>query len=326
MIREGVGNFKFVGFSNGTFGDIAMAAAKKFLEKGHRVLYVCFNKALAFFLANGQPEQENFKIRHFNVLDQLCFDRPVTNDNSPTPSGTTVFEQAMLERLNQTDADRLRFRPNVILVDEAQDFSAAKIDFLGKLWNKSGRNDGKMIFFSDSKQNIYQPTSDVLQRVHQRLQPELIQLTDNLRNTRTIFAKCRTLINLAETREPIPPGVQNIEKTLSFPKALDEITGLLRQFPRSDLAVLTSSEQMLRDIRIDGFSFNAAVDARAIRRWKSGMIAWKSTIHAFKGLEAPCVVLLIPEGADDPQNGNNFLQYIGASRAQYQLVIYTITT
>ena len=306
---------------------VAMAAAKKFLENGQRVLYVCFNKALAFFLANGQPEQENFKIRHFDVLDQLCFDEPVTHDNGQTPAGMTVFEQKMLEKLKQTitSPDLLRFRPNVILIDEAQDFSAAKINFLGKLWNQSGKNDGKMIFFSDPQQNIYQPTSNAMQLVQEKLHPQIIKLTDNLRNTKPIFDKCSTLIDLTKTREPVPAGVPNIEKTLSMQEALREITKLLQQFPRSDFAVLTASAQRLSDIRINGCSFNSAVDAQAVRRWKSGKTAWKSTIHAFKGLEAPCVVLLIPQGAANPQNENNFLQYIGASRAQYQLVIYTIT-
>ena len=93
----------------------------------------------------------------------------------------------------------------------------------------------------------------------------------------------------------------------------------------SDIAILTLAKDWVERIKIDGIAFTPPkyIDQTTVRQWKIlKTIAWRSTIHAFKGLEAACVVMLVPQ--DQRQDDNTkFTNYVAASRVQYKLYIYS---
>ena len=63
---------------------------------------------------------------------------------------------------------------------------------------------------------------------------------------------------------------------------------------------------------------------KSIEDWRQGRVIWTSTIKAFKGLEADCVIL-----ADGPAPGSAGFSvaelYVAASRAKHFLIIAPTT-
>ena len=59
-----------------------------------------------------------------------------------------------------------------------------------------------------------------------------------------------------------------------------------------------------------------------LKQWQQDKKIWKSTVHSFKGLEAECVIYV---KTDNIVEERLKIDYIGATRAKYQLIVFTLT-
>ncbi len=204
-------------------------------------------------------------------------------------------------------------RFDAIVVDEGQDF--AEDWWIPLQLALRDPNDGILYVFHDENQRIYRRASTF----PEGLAP--IPLTKNLRNTQPIHALARRYWSGGEFIAVGPEGravqfeeltrPQDVEKTVS--RVLHR---LLREesVPADDVAVLSGlalkKSQLGRRGQIGTFQVTSDQEA------EPGKVLL-DTIHSFKGLERPVVVLVELEDV----LANDELVYVGLTRARTHLVL-----
>ena len=298
---------------------IALACAKEYARMNKRVLYVCFNKALAKYLRSNNTSPL-ITILSYYQLPRYYYDNcpdakeyiPLRNQLHNNQNAIKDFwhqlENTFLDFLNEPNVS-LTPKYDLMLVDEAQDFTTEQYNLLRRLLKR----EHKIAWFSDAGQNIYapnwQPPSE-LQLDEQVFEPS--PLTLNLRNATRIFESFKEL-TLEET---IPQRIVQGEVTEDIPNYMPILRDLLerRHHGKQDIAILSNARNLLPT--------DAQLFTSDISRWYQGERILATTIHAFKGLEANCVFLLLQ---DIGQPNYTELEYIGRSRAKYLLYVLRYT-
>lgn len=298
---------------------IALACAKEYARMNRRVLYVCFNKALAEYLCSNNTSPL-ITILSYYQLPRYYYDicpyakeyiplkKQLHNSQNAINGFWPQLENTFLDFLNEPNV-RLTPKYDLMLVDEAQDFTTKQYNLLRRLLKR----EHKIAWFSDAGQNIYapnwQPPSE-LQLDEQVFEPS--PLTLNLRNATKIFESFKEL-TLEETK---PQHIVQGEVTEDIPNYMPILRDLLerRHHGQQDIAILSNAKNLLPT--------DAHLFTNDISRWYQGERILATTIHAFKGLEANCVFLLLQ---DIGQPNYNELEYIGRSRAKYLLYVLRYT-
>lgn len=298
---------------------IALACAKEYARMNKQVLYVCFNKALAEYLRSNNTSPL-ITILSYYQLPRYYYDNcpdakeyiPLRNQLHNNQNAINGFwpqlENTFLDFLKEPNV-RLTPRYDLMLVDEAQDFTTKQYDLLRRLL----RREHKIAWFSDAGQNIYAPNwtpPSVLQLDEQVFEPN--PLTLNLRNATRIFESFKKL-TLEDTR---PQRIVQGEVKEDIPNYMPILSDLLerRHHGKQDIAILSNAKDLLPT--------DAHLFTNDISRWYQGERILATTIHAFKGLEANCVFLLLQ---DIGQPNYDELEYIGRSRAKYLLYVLRYT-
>ena len=300
---------------------LALEKARRLSIEDHSVLVTCYNSRLAYWLNKTQPCYPGVSIVHFH---KLCIDIATkANIKIPTLSSDVVQNDQeyyfgfLIPQLLIDAAERIGPQFNAIIADEGQ-------DFYGNWWIALESllvDPDKDIFyiFCDDNQNIY--TGNEVE--YPFLSPS-ISLNINCRNTRKIYEKVmehyRGPINV-QGSGPIgrrPEIVHLSSNNALLPSLSKKIHNTVydEKIPAQEVVILTPKSQITSILKTGTKLGNFSLT------WKepeSNEIEC-STIHSFKGLERPVVMLV--EMEQYKQEEISVLYYIGASRASNHLIVF----
>lgn len=297
---------------------IGFAIAENFLESNpdKKVLYVCYNSCLAAFydLKRGK---KNLEITTFFRLSNHCFtDKIISSINSIKDWSDRAPEMNELWKDKKNRNSKFVFF-DLIIVDEAQDFTGDMLNFISKL----RKPEAKIVFFSDVVQNIY-VKNPLIEKIGQKL--DMLRL--NVRNTKPIDEfSCKPIDTLKVTATFTGPDVS--EEKGDMNALTQKLQEVIVQFEPSQIAVLSDSQDIVD--KIDSSSFYSFVtggssfseNKKNLSQWIENKKIWKSTVHAFKGLEAECVIYVKTNNVGSEQIK---IDYIGETRAKLQLIVFTL--
>lgn len=306
---------------------LAINAAQDFIRRGYRVLYVCYNQLLAADVYLRFPcnvrENENLVVGYFHRLDTLLFGKSLSLIGKDGKFDERLTDQNFL---NVATTNKIK-KFDVILVDEAQDFNDTKIKFILRIARIDRR---KIIFFSDSEQMIYQNNNAVDAFPAFKGKLNVKKLLVNIRNSATIHTYSSLIIGDNGTRSVAKlkgPEVTEFENA-TINDINDYLNALFQEVSAKNVAILSNR-------RTDGLQLNVGNkrfygrkekfkdSLRNLQQWREGRndVVWTSTIHAFKGLEAEYVILILrSDSANDISDLR--LKYVGSTRAKYKLTVF----
>lgn len=312
---------------------VAKSTARRFAEEHPQshVLYVCYNKTLAADVSLQLMDLKNIDVGHFHRLGRICYD-----NNRLIAAPQKIFDEQQTDEnfLAHMDAgNEPKYKYDLILVDEAQDFNQTKFDFIVGL--TSGRK--KVVFFSDTNQNIrHQDGTMTYPRFRGRDILPIAPLVFNLRNTANIHSFSQKLIENDITKSGNCEGPQvEINTNADINKITTELIDVCNKYDLSRIAVLADRADFCKRLTDAMTSGNKKIkfvscsestsfeiiqkNLKSWRRSPNTDTIWVSTIHAFKGLEADVVLLVLSNG-----NTPTALKYVGITRAKYLLKIFEI--
>lgn len=288
---------------------LAIEKARRLAEEGFDTLLTCFNKGLAGWMREAlTPLPPNLRVQHFHELaHDLARDADLPYE-APAEGDLSAYFNETLPELLLEATESLPTRFDAIVVDEGQDFREEWwIPLMGLL---AAPDDGVFYIFYDERQCIY--TAEPAPPFAAAPFP----LTVNLRNTQAIHAQiahhydARVACRGPAGRPPTFVATPDVESELDR-----QLRRLIadEQVEPSDIVVLT-----------------AAGERRS--RWKQGQrsggqtLTWApaagprqvqvATIHSFKGLERPVVILTEFDPERQPQ-----LALVAYSRAKSELIV-----
>lgn len=301
---------------------LALEQARRMAEGGNQVLLLCFNRLLGRWLTDSAANiSENIVAGSLHrLLSERIAQSSLAADFKASSNHKDIYDEIFpLYGLQAIEESGERF--DVVLVDEAQDFDPDVISTLVRAW--TGDNpEASIVFFGDfSRQAIYGKSQEALRRLHNRLgSAGIISLTRNCRNTRRIALQTSYLSRF--------DGYQNMEGQPDG-DAVD------LRFYRSEQDEASKFAQILNDLHRESIPAKDIVilGKRRLENWnaaKQSGLPWAivdageandlsvaySTIHAFKGLEAPVIILAHVDALDDAEES---LLYVGMSRARARL-------
>lgn len=311
---------------------LAKWSAEHKASQGKRVLLTCFNRNLAGWLDRGcksSPTIEAISFftlaRNFIVRAELPFIVPTDKAKKDAfwKEVVPVMLCDALDRLNAATSDRY----DCVIVDEAQDFAPNWWLPLQLLLRDPDH--GLIQIFSDEDQRGVYGAEDCFPA-------GLIEmpLRENCRNTRSITEFSSKIIQrpahaftLAPNgvspsiHEPIPDARTRASTVKSIFNSLCE-----QGFQTSQIAILSpySHKSDISSLRYLGKIRNlpTAGDDRGLQNWQDGKTIWASTIKAFKGLEADCIILT-DVGQSCMETTRRAELYVGCTRAKHILHIIT---
>ncbi len=291
---------------------LAMEKARCLSSAGLQVLILCFNKRLAAWMESQIPGGIGIDVFHFHgFCAHMC---RAVNLPIPTPDPIDHEEtyykydlpEALMDALARTD-----HRYDAVIADEGQDFlSSWWIPILESLADPNG---GTCYIFFDDNQTIYRREAGF------PFTGPLFQLLENCRNTKKIHSEVAKFYRGDGHPQAIGPEGRRPEFVIASDgkQGLREVVRHLLQdgVKAKDISILTPLNPQ-RSVLKEGESignlrlaWDSSIEQNTIRC---------STIHSFKGLESP-VVILFELMELHPQTRTEML-YVGMSRAKNHLV------
>ena len=301
---------------------LAMEAARREIEIGHTGRLLCFNRLLGQRLKQEMAGIDGLQVGTFHQ-------EALRLSGSPTPAG--AGQQFWDEQLPDLAFEALighggHEAADFLIVDEIQDLAREPFLDVLDLLVKDGLHGGRVLLFGDFERQAIYETGDGRNLLTERT-PGLatFALSVNCRNLPRIGTVVEKLSHMIPGYRrfrrpddgtdpefiPIPRGQDQSAALVGAVRALrddgyglDEIVVLSTQ--RHDSTAETTTDPWLRRILrpADG---EAPV---------AGQLRF-STIHSFKGLDAPAVIITDIEGTITPNLES--LLYIGMTRATDRL-------
>jgi UvrD-like helicase C-terminal domain/Nuclease-related domain len=294
---------------------LALQVAKRLAGGGNRTLLTCFNWRLANYLRQSVAGTPNLQVDPFH---ELC--RRVAREAGLTvpaePEGEAeakAYYEKELPGLLARAVAVVGPRFDAIVVDEAQDFLP---DWWPALMGLHVHADGGYLFlFADNNQNLYGGATP------EGMVDLTLPLPANLRNTQPIHEFVSVFFKGEQPPDGRGPAGRPVE-VLAY-KDPDDLAHLLalvlenleqEEVPLSDVVLLTPSRAakspLRRRGRANGYELSDEPEPGKVLT---------CTIHGFKGLERP-VVILAEVGERHEEDLANYL-YVGASRARSHLIV-----
>lgn len=298
---------------------LAAYKARQLAEEGLRVLFTCYNKNLAMFLRDDYLAERpsTLDIVHFHKLAYgLVRQSGQIAGPQPDEMLDTYFSTGLPEQLTEAVAT-LGAQYDAIVVDEAQDFMENWWFPLQLLLIEP--DDGTLYLFYDDNQNIYGGLPDVVNLVHHQY-----PLYENCRNTQKINGTVSAYYKGKHPPKALGPVGREVD-THSY-KTRREMLDVLRRVLHglvveeavdvADIVVLTpiapEKSALATSTSVGRFSLTTNWDV-------SPNEIYYTSIHSFKGLESPVVILVEIEPTFHHKVQE--LMYIACSRARHHLVI-----
>jgi Nuclease-related domain/UvrD-like helicase C-terminal domain/AAA domain len=304
---------------------LAMEKARRLVREGARVLFVCYNRPLADyvnerFAADPDTSGKVLTLNYTMLVRELCrraaIKLPAESKMAPDQM-QQYYDIEMPSYMEQATAALPEVRFDAIIVDEGQDFLDFWLDTLRKLL---ADDSGVFYIFYDSNQRIYGDNRATLSQ----WDGPRFSLDLNCRNTRRINA---LVMRYYQGDDPPEAGGPDGREPLIVPVAAGSEKELLRRtlnelvntqgLPLSDIVVLTPLGEA-RSVCKEGDKLGN-ISLTWKRKAGPGQVRL-STIHKFKGLEAPIVILIEPDKAHEGAV-REYLMYVALSRATSQLIV-----
>jgi hypothetical protein len=307
---------------------LAMESARREIAKGNRGRLLCFNR----FLGN----RLRLDMQDVDGLTSGTFHRELMKlagiQHVPDGASSQFWEEELPERaldaLLEGDPDLLS---DFLVVDEVQDLASdAYLDVLD-LMVKGGLKEGRVLLFGDfERQSIFEN-----ERGRERLRAHAPMLSSH-----KLVTNCRNLPRIgfqANLLSNLQPGYSSFRRT---DDGVDP--DLVRYAAGSDQSALLASA--IRRLKDEGFELHEITVLSPLREqstaassedtWlrqilkegkglpaKPGQVQY-STIHAFKGLESPAVIITDLDEATTTDNNFEALLYVGLTRATDRLIAF----
>lgn len=302
---------------------LAAESAQREVAQGRVGRLLCFNRLLGHSLREKLSDVVGLRVGtlHQEMMRLAGISGPPKDADSDF--WDRVLPELALEGLLQRSADEVG---DFLIVDEIQDLATdTYLDFLDLLV-KGGLRDGRVLMFGDfERQAIY--GSEGAREMLRARAPHLpsFRLSKNCRNLPRIGYQVNLLGHLV-------PGFKE------FRRSDDGIDPAVIKYARGD-AQAALLRKAVSDLRDDGFDLteivvlsplgNNSVAASTFEPWLRQVLSPAdgtkpirgrlrySTIHSFKGLDAPAVIVTDL----DESGGLNFdaLMYVGLTRATDRL-------
>jgi hypothetical protein len=303
---------------------LAIETARRASESDRKVALLCFNRLLGAQLAG---LVQGTKQLHSSTIHALMLEvagiAPPAGAQDDSDFWSAQLPQAAADSLLQREDDRWLF--DELVLDEFQDLQQQPIlDFLDLLL-KGGLAAGRWRAFGDfARQSIYVTSNggDVESRLGN---PATCRLTANCRNTPRVAEYVRQLGRLDPFYKRILRPDDGVDPELrSYKDAghqVEILTKTIQDFrgegyKTRDIVVLSTKKR--------GAPAELAANADAPVKLElypasdSAACNW-TTVHAFKGLEAPVVIIADMDHVTTAERADLF--YIGITRALQRLVI-----
>ena len=300
---------------------LALEAARLFASQGKKVGVFCYNRNLAGWMRENISDEA--QIVCSSLLDYM--EQEVAGI---MPTEIAAMRQDDAQRyysdaLPALYAERLLSNEqapfDVLIIDEAQDvFEPAYLDAID-LMLAGGLANGQWYFFMDAdKQNLYfahmdyEAVAKALNEYHCFYTN--YALLNNCRNSQAIIEKIdvifgtRTKFRKMDSRgtEVLVRGYRKRQDQAEIVEYM--IRSLLREQIAPDDIVILSASRFDNSVASE-LSFPIAT----AREQRKGKILF-STVHSFKGLESPVIILVDVDNLEYEQKMN--LLYVGMSRAR----------
>lgn len=303
---------------------LAVEAARRESAQGRSGRVVCFNSLLGNRLREMFAQSENVGAGTFHayLLELSGLERAPENADQHFWSHD-LLDMATERALELTDSERLDF----IVIDEIQDVANDETLDLLDLVIKGGLQNGRILLFGDfDRQAIYEPGD------HRDLLKQRIRGLPSY----GLKVNCRNLPRIAHATETfnIAPGYQSLRRQddgvkptfLRFDRGTDQsvlladaIRALKNEgFELHEIVVLSPRGAESTARRSEGEWLRQILVPASDGRRSPGRVAF-TTIHAFKGLEAPAVVMTDLDRDSVPAFES--LLYVGITRATDRLVM-----
>lgn len=316
---------------------LALEYARRASREGSKVALVCFNRLLGAWLQQETKGTGVVTGTWHGIVRRFIIESSIADDfreeeRTALLEGDTRALFAETYRLYGELALDERGAPfDVVVMDEAQDLCSEDVlDVLNRAM-AGGLADGRWAIFGDfTRQALYGGTNDPVAAlsgycdhfVHARL-------TLNCRNTRRIAEETTLVAGFEETpfrlsdEMGLPVEHRYWKKPADLVKSLTGVVDRLanESTPIEDMVVLSprrlENSGLAGVERISGFP---VVDVS--RRMTGVRHSLKfSTIHSFKGLESPVVIIADIEQVDSDEQRS--LLYVAMSRARSLLILMT---
>jgi Nuclease-related domain/AAA domain/UvrD-like helicase C-terminal domain len=293
---------------------LALSIATERAAKGRHTLLTCFNKRLAEHLRQSAGDVPNLTVDHFHGLC-MTMAREAELAVPDAALDERAFYDEVLPGLLEEASRSLGPRFDTVVVDEAQDFRDWWWPALLSMHRDP--DGGELYLFADDSQNLYGGGGFPVAP-----DDALPPLPHNLRNTRSIAEFVSVFFDAGDAGTPKgPPGrdveIMDYANEEGLLRLLGVVlTNLFEQegLSTDDVVVLTPSG------RDKSVVWKAGVVGghRLADHPTDGAVLW-SSIHAFKGLERP-VVILAELGERHDDDVDRYLR-VGASRATNHLIV-----
>jgi ATP:corrinoid adenosyltransferase len=303
---------------------LAIEAAYRAVCRGNRVLLFCFNKLLAKWL---QQQTADLKpLLATNTIHAYMLEVASLPVHEGTNFWDTEVPLAAIDKLLEQDAAGVF---DELIVDEAQDILTNNyLDFLD-LNLKGGLSSGTWRFFGDfEKQAIYRSSLPSIKDVLNMRAPDvpIYALRTNCRNTPRVAELARLLGGLNPNYTKVLRPDDGVEPEYIYYRNAAEqqqlLTSLLdalhkENYSGSDIVILSTKAEASCASSLSAGAWRERLEPAG--NSGSGRIAY-SSIHAFKGLEAPVVIVTDVEKISDAMAASLF--YVAVTRSLLRLVIF----
>lgn len=285
-------------------------------SRGERVLYLCYNRPLADGLARTLKSSDCVM-----TVDRLSELLPLERGDFDPTKGSSAFEQR--RQTFMTTPATVDQQYDMIIVDEGQDFSASQAALVEHLL----KPEGKLLWLEDANQNLFRQPTNSPDTTAQ------LELQENYRSAREIVAAINAILKLDPEDIPASPFAGESPALLTAePAALaDSVHQAIEQFLEkgyslSDITVLSyhgyASSALLNQERIGPWRtrrFTGNYDQKGNQQYSDGELRLES-LHRFKGLQSPAVVLAEIDFCELDDEARRRL-YVGMTRAKLALTL-----
>lgn len=305
---------------------LAMESARREVATGRQGLLLCFNRFLGKRLGADMADLDGLTVGTFHQ-ELLRLARVTQAPDNPTPG---FWSEELPERAMEALMDGgAALVSDFLIVDEIQDIATEPYLDVLDLMVDGGLKEGRVLLFGDFERQAIFENETGRERLRTRA-PYLTshKLMQNCRNLPRIGYQVNLLCHLQ-------PGYQQ------FRRLDDGVDPTFRQYRagQDQSALLVAAIRGLRD---EGYELNEIVVLSPQRdnstaattndQWlrqilkaadglpaRPGQVQY-STIHAFKGLEAPAVVVTDLDHQAATTDNFDSLLYVGLTRATDRLI------
>jgi len=298
---------------------LAQHKALDLVADGQQVLLLCFNKALAESLRHhlqekARPLTGELTVSTFHDFAQTLIERaglPWELPDNPADH-RPFYEETVPEQLLAA-VGKLEIRYDALIVDEAQDFEA----FWWLPLYEVIQPGAQVCLFADPAQDLYQRDFCLPTDIFGEMMPYPFHLSTNCRNSREIAQWLHHRFAFASAPSPALPGGDSAVIEHHWSSREEQA----QQLEQAWQALKTRGATPENVAVLSPYRQERSAGIGALKKAHPDAYFRYSTINAFKGLQAPFVLLVDMNSGEFASRED--LWYVGATRATVGLQIFS---